>query len=397
MNVVIWGTGKKALWVELHIKDKVEIKGIIDSDKNKVGKFYLINNMQYPILAPDGINDLECDYLIVAVENEKYCAEIQNQLNNLGFDDSKVIFVSKIEQYDDVVIEELFNSEALDKCNEGFFFINGKRMVCPKDYPLVRFKKEHFMYDEFLPVLVSNAKADGVIIDIGANIGDTCVALSKHRNMKFVCVEPSYYFYEMLVNNTDELRTEKRIAYEKAFVSNKSGNYVAELKNGTGIMRQDAAGAESENKTLDMIINDNEIDYNELFLIKIDTDGYDGSVLLSGKDVLKRGSAILFWENQIDTYEQYSDYKDAYDLLSYSGYTTYFVFDNRGNYLCDGGIDNVRDICDYLQRIKTGWSTKTFEYVDVMACKNNEIPICLAAKDEYLKRYKYPVIIDDRN
>lgn len=67
-------------------------------------------------------------------------------------------------------------------------------------------------------------------------------------------------------------------------------------------------------------------------------------------------------------------------------YKTFYIFDNYGNFLCKGGVDICYGINAYLKRINSGWSERTFHYVDILGCKNEEKANKMIF--EHLKKYR---------
>lgn len=75
-----------------------------------------------------------------------------------------------------------------------------------------------------------------------------------------------------------------------------------------------------------------------------------------------------------------------YKYLDEMEYKTFYIFDNYGNFLCKGGVDICYGINAYLKRINSGWSERTFHYVDILGCKNEEKANKMIF--EHLKKYR---------
>ncbi|MEI7464384.1 MAG: hypothetical protein WCJ87_03490 [Burkholderiales bacterium] len=50
-------------------------------------------------------------------------------------------------------------------------------ILMPKNHRLAEYKKRHRLYDQFLPHLARYLPTGGVVVDIGANVGDTLAAM----------------------------------------------------------------------------------------------------------------------------------------------------------------------------------------------------------------------------
>jgi len=65
---------------------------------------------------------------------------------------------------------------------------------------LPAYKKEHINYDRFLPHLVGFINdEDSIVVDIGANYGDTLAALAiSNSNLTYICIEVCIDSYDYL-------------------------------------------------------------------------------------------------------------------------------------------------------------------------------------------------------
>ena len=94
----------------------------------------------------------------------------------------------------------------------------------------------------------------------------------------------------------------------------------------------------------------------------------------------------MFWENEIDTNEQFEKFMKLDTYLIECGYTNFFVFDNFGNYLCQcTTMQQLFEINKYLFRMTNKKSTRTFYYVDILGCKEHDKEKCSLAIETYLK------------
>jgi hypothetical protein len=123
-------------------------------------------------------------------------------------------------------------------------------------------------------------------------------------------------------------------------------------------------------------------------LIKVDTDGYDAAVIMSGRHLICDHQPLLFWENEVFDDNNLRTYYDTYDFLYESSYTMYTVFDNFGNVMLDGTDPNgLRDIARYVATQNDGRSTRTMYYVDVLASTDKYRKLHLAAVKMYRERF----------
>lgn len=167
-----------------------------------------------------------------------------------------------------------------------------------------------------------------------------------------------------------------------------SKNYSSKVQRGTAVEVEidDANAGGTPTLTLPMAIKQQQVDMVAVTLIKVDTDGYDADCLMSLRGSLSEVSPILYWENQIEQRHHFEKYQLLIPYLAKHGYTSFFLFDNFGNFLLQTNADGMRDMNSYLLRMAQQTSTRTFFYVDVLACKDDDYVLC----QETIQRYVAP-------
>jgi len=136
------------------------------------------------------------------------------------------------------------------------------------------------------------------------------------------------------------------------------------------------------------MLKDLNTDFNEISLIKVDTDGYDSDCIMSCGDKLKEGHVALFWENMIENDGSYTKYMNLYEYLKSCDYTDFFVFDNFGNYLTCCSSDQLKDINNYLYRIEKKVGSRSFYYVDVLGVKSEDKGKIVPIIGQYLNSFE---------
>lgn len=280
-----------------------------------------------------------------------------------------------------------------------FYSIDGFLLDMGEGHQLSLTQKYHPMYDRFVPylgklvenVMVSQSSR-GVILDIGANVGDTCAGMIKHTSADYICVEPTTKFFNLLKDNIKKFGPaySNRITLVKAYISqNMDEHFNSKVINGTAIkaLVEDTSNSEAPTYSITNLYKHLSVNPKDVVLIKIDTDGYDSECILSLEDTLKYSSPLIFWENQIDNESQYNKFIQMLDFLKDNCYDTFFVFDNFGNYLCLTDIDGIKDINTYLLRILKDKSTRSFYYVDVLSCKSDKKEQCVNIVKQYSQDY----------
>ena len=249
------------------------------------------------------------------------------------------------------------------------YVIMGEKITLPPKHKLDTTRNTFKLYDRYFPYLAKSLQKDELVVDIGANIGDTAIPFLKNGN-KVICVEPSNYFFSYLKMNLKKFEEAgDRVVFLNYFISSSPNAIDLVIHEGTAF-----AASTSEKTTYnslesidskiitldDLLRRHNYVD--NLGLIKIDTDGFDHDVINSGLEVISQKMPLLFFENQLNETNLLL-YKNVYEKLQTLGYKL-IVFDNLGSILATNfSFDNVHSVNEYL--IKTNF--KPFHYMDILA------------------------------
>ena len=166
------------------------------------------------------------------------------------------------------------------------------------------------------------------IIDIGSNIGDKSLSLTKMlldqniKNFKVFSIEPTNYAYNKQIKNIKlNPQLKEKIRNFKIFISSKkkkpSKIYSSWKLNNSEPRHQIHGGIlKSISKktkiiSLDKFIKKNKI--KEKIIIKIDVDGFEIDVIKSLKILLKKKSPIIFME-----YAPYAFEEHGYSIIEFN-------------------------------------------------------------------------------
>ena len=269
------------------------------------------------------------------------------------------------------------------------YFIGDSKIILHSGHALPKYQKEHRLYDRFLPILAKHLPKEKIIVDVGANVGDTLISMIKNLDNKFYCVEPSNEFYEYLKMNISFLdkHLQKNIKIYKNLIgtNNFAGNIVENGLGTASLNIDDNTISNSKTISLDELLKNEK----DIILIKVDTDGFDFDVLLSGNTICKNEKPILFWENEVKTEYQKNGYYELYDFLESNGYTHLFIFDNFGNLMLENSnFKTLSDLTEYIYSMNQQKSTRTIYYNDVLAVCPNNLHIANNAINEYKRLIK---------
>lgn len=257
----------------------------------------------------------------------------------------------------------------------------------PSNYALPKYQKTCKLYDRFLPVLAKNIDSDKTIIDVGANIGDTVIALMQNCQNPIICIEPSDIFFPYLEKNLKRISLAdfSRVKIIKKFVGTGliSGK-LCHIKGGTAKLEVAENSNSLTHCTLDELVND----VSNILLLKVDTDGFDFDVINSAQEILSHSEPILFWENEISEDFQYEGFNELYSLLQKKGYDYICIFDNFGNIITEEvNFETLKNINSYVYSMKKHNCTRTFFYTDILASTEKNHLLVKKAINEYKMKW----------
>ena len=235
--------------------------------------------------------------------------------------------------------------------------INDLEIVLPPEHLLTLYNYIYPKYDTFLPKLVSNIDKNMSVIDIGANVGDTLVRLiASNPKLNYYSIEADEYFYLYLKKNNEKFKinTQTKIKLIKELVGLDLVGYLKGTSSGTKSLVESNDGLKT--KKLDEIILEHNI--NNIALIKVDVDGYDYNVLLSGLNQIKKHKPVLFFEY---IYVNELGYIHVINKLNEIGYKNWAVLNNYGTIIFEN-----KSYVDILNLIKS--ETKNNVVLDIY-CK----------------------------
>ncbi|MBO6179311.1 MAG: FkbM family methyltransferase [Selenomonadaceae bacterium] len=277
------------------------------------------------------------------------------------------------------------------------YVIDGFKLKLNDNHMLAEYQRQFPMYDRFVPYLgkiadMFNNGGESLILDIGANVGDTVAAFIKHTKAHAVCVEPTDLFFDLCKENVQNFggAYKKRITLVKAYISSDMNvNFTSEISQGTAkkVENNHTGGGMTPTYSIPYLMEKIGKPMECLNVVKVDTDGYDADCIVSFGENLSRLSPVLYWENQLETPEQTQKYLNLADYLYSSGYRAFYVFDNFGNYLLRTDADGLKDFNLYLWRMLRGASGRTFYYTDVLATKPDRLSMADIAVKEYISKY----------
>jgi FkbM family methyltransferase len=236
--------------------------------------------------------------------------------------------------------------------------VGDRTLLMPWSHNLPLILRSSPLYETEIGRLAQHLVAsDGelLMIDAGANIGDTFATLPKLAQAKFLCIEGSERYYGLLRKN---LESDPQVRLEFALLTDikREGQRarIKEIEGTAHIELTDDSSAAAPWRTLDELIELHPEFANANFL-KVDCDGYDLLVLKGAPSFLERAKPCLHIELGPQLWCLYGgcEIADGLEFLFQFGYKEVLVYDNLGYFIARDSVQNSRVIeilSDYAMR-----------------------------------------------
>ena len=253
--------------------------------------------------------------------------------------------------------------------------IGDYKILINNDHSLPYYLKNLPYYSKNFPRIASNILekySDLIIIDIGANIGDTVALTRSEMFCPIICIEGDDYFFNILKKNLEGF---KEVEAFKCFLGDESKKIAGEIVSHKGTLKIVEKKSAILNQHIEICTLDNflisNLQIKKAKLLKIDTDGYDLKIIRGGINYIQETKPILFIE--YDTrllFEANDDGLSTLNLLENLGYYSAIFYDNFGRFILSANLQNKQQIEQLHFYIEKGRGA--FQYYD----------ICLFHKDD---------------
>lgn len=209
------------------------------------------------------------------------------------------------------------------------------------------------------------------VIDIGANVGDTIAIIKSALEVPVIGIEGDPVSFRFLEANTKQFQN---VVILKEFLGEKRQTLRVELeKSGwnTTLIPTEHTGQELSLKTLDEVLEENQLLTQNLKILKIDTEGFDTIILRGATGLLQKHSPVLFFEYNKTNMDAIAE-NGLSTLLSLEqyGYSYVIFFDNYGRYLLSTPI-NQHELIKQLHHYSDDNHSR-IGYYDVCLFHNND-------------------------
>lgn len=247
---------------------------------------------------------------------------------------------------------------------KGVLGICGYNLNIGSENPLIQIYKDYPTYGKELGRLakvIDKHYPTSTALDIGANIGDTCAIIMQSSKMKVVCFEGDPKVCDFLIENSNQL---KGIQIFNIFLGEYSENLKInyEKKGWNTTILPNKAGEELvELHTLNKVWKE-ELNSENIKLIKIDTEGFDFKIIRGATELIQSLKPVIYCEYNRENLDVLGENPlDTFKILADIGYTDIVYFDNYGKFILSDSLKNEKLLNDLHDYIRNG----SFSYFDV--------------------------------
>jgi FkbM family methyltransferase len=263
-------------------------------------------------------------------------------------------------------VAEPFGSDTIS------FDAGGYAMLLPSSHPLPRYWNEFPNYDRALPRLVRSlseftGSAEFVIVDIGANVGDTAIALLQAPASYVIAIEGNPVFLPYLQYNLADF-AHRSVIIDQFIGPENAQRLTVQTRNGTAKLVHADDNATS---VINMIGLDKALaktGKSVIDLIKIDTDGFDVQIIMNSLSMLSASDISIFFEFDPRLAEPITGPAwTIYDILERAGYHFGIAYLNTGEFVRSFEMSDEKAIHELRALLGSAPSSA---YLDLAIFKN---------------------------
>jgi FkbM family methyltransferase len=221
-----------------------------------------------------------------------------------------------------------------------------------------------------------------LVIDVGANIGDTALVLARFApGAKILCIEGDARFLPVLTSNTSQI---PGVTIAQAVLSDRGSSIRGrfEERGGTAHLIVEDTGVAFQTQSLDDLLT-RYPQFARPDVIKIDTDGFDAPIMRGARGVLGSSHPVVFYEWDPYSYRLAGEDDVSHaDFLMELGFERFLIFTNRGELLLQvrrPGHNIWESLAQFSRRrrVVDGW------YYDIAAFPEERQDVCESLWQHY--------------
>lgn len=225
------------------------------------------------------------------------------------------------------------------------------QLLMPADHALPEHLVHFPNYSQNLPRLVKHLadhQSQPLVIDVGANVGDTVALIHSKVDCPIVCIEGDPDYFAVLKQNLQQF-SNVRIFQQYLGATRTQLKAAGQRKEGTLNLVHTEEGNGIQLETLDHFYEQHP-ELSVTRLLKTDTDGFDFLILRGGMNFIEKTKPVLFLEYDPYFYKQQAEGPERiFDDLIRIHYNQVVVYDNYGNFLTAVSLKDKQTL-NYLTR-----------------------------------------------
>lgn len=225
--------------------------------------------------------------------------------------------------------------------------------------------------------LIGSKYPNKVIVDVGANIGDTAILIASQCRNELILVEPSDFFHKILLKNVKKINN--KYTLYKCLIGNGEaicGDLVH--VGSTAYFEASSSSKNNQSKRLE------ELTDVLPCLVKLDTDGFDFVIIKWNIEYFKKYNPAIYFESNIRNINDLTAANEACGLLKEIGYNFFSIWDDAGfHIICTSNLEVVYSLNRYLYKM---WDTKT---TNKSICNFDVLAVHEFDADIYVKLNEY--------
>jgi FkbM family methyltransferase len=275
--------------------------------------------------------------------------------------------------------------------------VQGVRLSMPWSHLLPDYARARSTYGQNLVELAAAlkrlARPDAGplrMLDVGANIGDSALQVLNRIDARVLCVEADPYWTRFLHLNTGG---DDRVTIVEALLvesdDGEGSRLTAVRQTGTTTFVPAAGGDASPPRLSVHALRDDHPDFQDLRLIKSDTDGFDPALVPALAREWRASGPVLFFEFDPGLARGVGndDPQKVWEALAACGYAHVAIWDNTGDPL---GRLEIDEAPAEAARLEPRPRQLGYHFWDVAACRSDDSE-AVAALDELM-----PMSFDSR-
>ena len=212
--------------------------------------------------------------------------------------------------------------------------------------------------------LINDIYPEQIVIDVGANCGDTAALMRSYSKAPILCIEGDVKLFALVKKNLAHMPGVDMVnSYLGEFTGALSAKLEKEGWNSTLIP------SNSSDATIDLIQLDDLkhpwLLQKTIGLIKVDAEGFDIAILFGARGLLGKCKPIITFEYNRENMDVISEPGlRVFPYLESLGYDALMVYDCHGRYLLSTNVGNLsllRDLHAYIRP----WQNKLY-YLDMV-------------------------------